>query len=76
MSLLVLYFSPDHLRDPQNFAAVANKLICSPVTQVLVFTKIPRATREWVEQMAQWSFKRVISAHFNAPVAATPKDLR
>ncbi len=76
MSLLVLYFSPDHLRDPQNFAAVANKLICSPVTQVLVFTKIPRATREWVEQMAQWNFKRVISAHFNAPVAAGPEDLR
>jgi hypothetical protein len=40
MALLVLYFSPDHLRDPQNFAAVANKLICSPVTQVLVFTKV------------------------------------
>ena len=49
MCLLVLYFSPDHLRDPANFAAVANKLICSPVTQVLVFTKVrasglPRAT--------------------------------
>ena len=40
MCLLVLYFSPDHLRDPTNFAAVANKLICSPVTQVLVFTKV------------------------------------
>ncbi|EIE23551.1 hypothetical protein COCSUDRAFT_28911 [Coccomyxa subellipsoidea C-169] len=76
MSLLVLYFSPDHLRDPQNFAAVANKVICSPVTQVLVFTKIPRATREWVEQMAQWDFRRIISAHFNSPVEATPADLR
>lgn len=40
MALLVLYFSPDHLRDPQNFLAVANRLICSPVTQVLVFTKV------------------------------------
>ena len=40
MCLLVLYFSPDHLRDPSNFAAVANKLLCSPVTQVLVFTKV------------------------------------
>ena len=40
MSLLVLYFSPDHLRDPSNFEAVSNKLICSPVTQILVFTKV------------------------------------
>ena len=40
MSLLVLYFSPDHLRNPINFEAVSNKLICSPVTQILVFTKV------------------------------------
>ena len=40
MSLLVLYFSPDHLRNPTNFEAVSNKLICSPVTQILVFTKV------------------------------------
>ena len=40
MSLLVLYFSPDHLRNPSNFEAVSNKLICSPVTQILVFTKV------------------------------------
>ena len=40
MSLLVLYFSPDHLRNPTNFETVSNKLICSPVTQILVFTKV------------------------------------
>lgn len=151
MCLLVLYFSPDHLRDPTNFAAVANKLICSPVTQVLVFTKvrltisrclahapvwgrsasppcaalrmrlcwvvhgwmagccclgfrppaarqsnlwdvasggrlssavacaavqIPRATREWIDKIIAWDFRRVVTAHFNAPVDATPADVR
>jgi len=48
MALLVLYFSPDHLRNPSNFEAVSNKLICSPVTQILVFTKVgtqPQPTR-------------------------------
>ena len=40
MALLVLYFSPDHLRNPSNFEAVSNRLICSPVTQILVFTKV------------------------------------
>ncbi|CAL5224815.1 g7564 [Coccomyxa viridis] len=76
MSLLVLYFSPDHLRNASNFEAVSNKLICSPVTQILVFTKIPGAVREWVDLICKWDFKRVISAHFNSPADATPADFR
>ena len=145
MALLVLYFSPDHLRNPSNFEAVSNKLICSPVTQILVFTKvgtlskhtlcfldcqsqcqtshmlisacaprmnlpafccrllgcvitcwhglpekaehcglsehmatvqIPGPVRKWVDQICKWDFKRVISAHFNSPVEASPADFR
>lgn len=52
MSLLVLYFSPDHLRNPSNFDAVSNKLICSPVTQILVFTKVTAPARHIDPQQA------------------------
>jgi hypothetical protein len=61
MCLLVLYFSPDHLRDPANFAAVANKLICSPVTQVLVFTKVRSSAVPWAAVKQQADLWRLLS---------------
>ena len=34
-------------------------------------------SRRWVEDIASsWAFRRIIPAHFAAPVAATPQDLR
>ena len=34
-------------------------------------------SRRWIEDIASaWPFRRVIPAHFAAPVAATPQDLR
>ncbi len=38
--------------------------------------QIPRAVREWVDRICLWDFTRVISAHFNSPVDATPADFR
>ena len=34
-------------------------------------------SQRWVEDIASnWDFKRIIPAHFAAPVPATPRDLR
>ena len=72
MCLLVLYFSPDHLRDPTNFAAVANKLICSPVTQVLVFTKVRlQAGAAWRMQF-RWGVHRHLGFTALFPAACRP----
>ena len=38
--------------------------------------QIPGPVRRWIDQICAWDFTRVISAHFNAPVDATPADLR
>ena len=34
-------------------------------------------SQRWIEDIAgNWDFKRIIPAHFAAPVQATPQDLR
>ena len=38
--------------------------------------QIPGPVRRWIDQICAWDFRTVISAHFNAPVDATPADLR
>uniref|UniRef100_A0A1D2ABJ0 Uncharacterized protein n=1 Tax=Auxenochlorella protothecoides TaxID=3075 RepID=A0A1D2ABJ0_AUXPR len=76
--LLVLYFRPGDLRDPRaSFGALAERLIVGPVLRVLVFPAISAAARDWVGAMCgEWDFRRVIPAHFDAPVRAGPADLR
>lgn len=77
MALQILYFVPGNLLDPEaSFQAISQKLLVSPVLQTLVYTKNVAGSQDWIERMTSWSFKRVIPAHFAAPVAAGPKDLR
>lgn len=77
MSLLISYFSPEHLRDPVTFPRIGGRLIVMPVIQTLVFAKIPGPTRKWINGITrEWNFTRVISAHFSSPVDAGPEDVR
>ncbi|KAL0019064.1 hypothetical protein WJX79_006492 [Trebouxia sp. C0005] len=78
MALQILYFVPGNLLNPESsFQALSERLVVSPVLQTLVYSKNPSGAREWVDKVAsRWSFKRVIPAHFEAPVAAGPKDFR
>ena len=77
MALHILYFVPGNLLDPEaSFQALSKKLLVSPVLQTLVYSKNPEGSRDWIERITTWSFRRVIPAHFAAPIAAGPKDLR
>ena len=77
MALQILYFVPGNLLDPEaSFQALQRKLLVSPVLQTLVYSKNPEGSQDWIERITSWKFKRVIPAHFAAPVAAGPKDLR
>ena len=78
MALQILYFVPGNLLNPDaSFQALTERLVVSPVLQTLVYSKNPAGAREWVEKVTKgWNFKRVIPAHFAAPVAAGPKDFR
>lgn len=61
----------------RSFFAVASRLIVGPILKTLVFSTTPEATRQWVDAICRdWDFRRIIPAHFTAPVPATPADLR
>jgi len=76
--LQVLYFGPENLRDPSaGFEAIAEKLIASPVVSVLVFSKVPRAVTEWIDDVCDaWDFTTIIPCHFAGPVKANARDFK
>ncbi|EIE22041.1 hypothetical protein COCSUDRAFT_16894 [Coccomyxa subellipsoidea C-169] len=78
MALQILYFVPFNLLQPaRSFAAVSGKLLVSPVLKKLVFLNSREETRRWVSDItSSWEFRRIIPAHFAAPVQATPQDFR
>mmetsp|Transcript_11526 Transcript_11526/g.31413 ORF Transcript_11526/g.31413 Transcript_11526/m.31413 type:complete len:502 (+) Transcript_11526:120-1625(+) len=78
MALLVLYFGPSNLLEPEaSFAAVANRLIVGPVVETLVFSKVPATTRRWVDSICNnWDFNKVIPCHFDGPIPAKPADVK
>jgi hypothetical protein len=78
MAILVLCLKPVNLLDPNPaFVSFGNRLTISPVVERLVFSKVPEAVADWVEDMASsWDFQRIIPCHMAAPIQATPNDLR
>lgn len=78
MALLVLYFGPSNLLEPEeSFAALSNRLIVGPVVETLVYSKVPAAVREWVDEIVRdWNFQRIIPCHFAAPVKAGPAEFK
>ena len=89
-ALLVSYFFPEHEElDPakagvvtwtegwhDNFSALAGRLLVPPVVRTLIYAQNPQRVRQWVERVVQrWDFAQVVPAHWEAPVAATPRDV-
>mmetsp|Transcript_6788 Transcript_6788/g.19647 ORF Transcript_6788/g.19647 Transcript_6788/m.19647 type:complete len:394 (-) Transcript_6788:89-1270(-) len=90
-ALLVSYFFPEHEElDPDrpgtvvwtdgwedNFAALSEQLIVPPVVRTLIYAQNPSRVKEWVDDVATiWDFEKIVPAHFEAPIAAGPSDLR
>ncbi|VFQ91961.1 unnamed protein product [Cuscuta campestris] len=77
MVLQILFLGPSNLLEPNtSFAQVSQKLIVSPIVKTLVFSKVPEKVRDWVDSIVHdWRFKRIISAHFSAPINARGSDL-
>eukprot|EP01018_Ginkgo_biloba_P022857 Gb_34813 [translate_table: standard] len=78
MVLQILFLGPSNLLEPQRtFAQMSQKLIVSPIVRTLVFSKVPEKVKDWVDRIvADWAFKRIIPAHFAAPVSATRSDFK
>lgn len=78
MVLQILFLGPSDLLEPQRtFTQMSQKLIVSPIVKTLVFSKVPEKVKNWVDRIvADWPFKRIIPAHFDAPVSASPADFK
>ena len=48
----------------------------APILQTLILNRNPQRVRQWLDQVCQWPFERVIPAHMQAPVSLTPQGLR
>nr|CAD1828208.1 unnamed protein product [Ananas comosus var. bracteatus] len=70
MVLQILFLGPSNLLEPTaSFAQMSQKLIVSPIVKTLVFSKVPEKVRDWVDRIVRdWRFKRIIPAHFAAPI--------
>uniref|UniRef100_A0ACD5T8L9 Uncharacterized protein n=1 Tax=Avena sativa TaxID=4498 RepID=A0ACD5T8L9_AVESA len=76
MVLQILFLGPSNLLEPNtSFAQMSQKLIVSPIVKTLVFSKVPEKVRDWVDRIAaDWPFRRIIPAHFQAPINASRSD--
>lgn len=72
MVLQILFLGPSNLLEPKaSFSQMSQKLIVSPIVKTLVFSKVPEKVRDWIDEIARdWKFKRIIPAHFAAPINA------
>jgi hypothetical protein len=50
--------------------------LVAPVLQTLIFNRGPGQVRQWLDQITQWHFERVIPCHLEAPLALEPSQLR
>lgn len=76
MVLQILFLGPSNLLEPNaSFAQMSQKLIVSPIVKTLVFSKVPEKVRDWIDRIVKdWPFKRIIPAHFAAPISASRSD--
>nr|XP_027187364.1 uncharacterized protein LOC101501957 isoform X1 [Cicer arietinum] len=78
MVLQILFLGPSNLLEPNaSFEQMSEKLIVSPIVKTLVFSKVPEKVRDWVDSISRdWRFRRIIPAHFAAPINASRSDFR
>lgn len=50
--------------------------LVAPILQTLIFPQDPQQVHAWVQRVSAWPFERIIAAHFDAPIAATPQQFR
>ncbi|MGB3206551.1 MAG: DUF4336 domain-containing protein [Crinalium sp.] len=62
----------------QSFDALrgGGRLFVAPILQTLILPQAPMQVIKWASQVASWDFNQIIPCHFDAPIAATPREFR
>lgn len=58
----------------RSFAAIKDRPFVPPVLSELILDRQPEATVAFAQRVARWNFDKIIPAHLNAPVRASPAD--
>lgn len=54
----------------------SGQIFVAPILQQLILNRAPQETLDWVLQVADWSLQRIIPCHFDAPIAASPRQFQ
>jgi hypothetical protein len=52
------------------------RLLVAPILQTLILNRDPQAVIQWVDRVAKWEIKRVISCHFTSPIEVDSHQVR
>lgn len=52
------------------------RIFVAPILQTLILNRAPKDAIAWANSVSQWDFQRIIPAHFDAPITATPQEFR
>ncbi|NEQ39368.1 MAG: DUF4336 domain-containing protein [Okeania sp. SIO3I5] len=52
------------------------RLLVAPILQTLILNRNPQQVMEWVEKVASWNFRQIISCHFDAPIQASGYEFK
>ena len=52
------------------------RIFVAPILQTLILNRDPQGVIAWADRVASWDFVRIVPCHFEAEIAATPKDFR
>ncbi len=52
------------------------RLLVAPILQTLILNRNPQQVMEWVEKVASWNFRQIISCHFDAPIQTSGYEFR
>lgn len=68
-------WQPDWLRSFEALRGGGRGFV-APILQTLILNRAPEATITWANRVASWEFERIIPCHFDAPLAADPRQFR
>lgn len=62
----------------RSFAALrgGGRPFVAPILQTLILPQAPRQVIGWADRVASWDFDQIIPCHFDAPIAASPREFR
>lgn len=74
--LFPVQWQPQWVESFQALQGQEGQLRVAPILQTLILNRDPDGVWAWVDRLCRWPVEQVIPAHFAAPLATTPRQIR